>query len=456
MSRTRNKGGSGGAADWNTLLNKPANLTEFASVVGQANDYLRYIGGQWDGIQPDILEFLYNQLFSVDLTYPSAGEFNGTVWDVGSEAEFNAAVAAASDGDTILLGGPFVASNTLTVNKRLKIDGPYTIRTAGLGTDPVTLMNITANGVYITDQVSIKHIKSTNTSLETAINVTAEDFICDAYVEFVEFGIILRGSFNIGGQVKYVGPTGNTNRAIAIYKLSGNSQIKDTLWDFTNDATPRANFIFISTAVIGDLFDYNLKVKNCFQTDMTKIGRQFLFFEVLAKTGGATPSVIFENNKFNCLNGDVGMTFAEGQDLSFWNFLAIMNNYSGPAAYNAGSYKGLCFCDGTGSVRSIGNTQLFVAGNRNYPLVRSGNDYTMALPNSSLCYRNTLFTNGTPVSRIENLQLDQAIYNYIRALENKLDVTMIREFADNAAAIAGGLIVGSPYRTGDALKIVHS
>ena len=31
----------------------------------------------------------------------------------------------------------------------------------------------------------------------------------------------------------------------------------------------------------------------------------------------------------------------------------------------------------------------------------------------------------------------------------------IQEYADNAAAIAAGLSVGSIYRTGDALKIVH-
>lgn len=32
---------------------------------------------------------------------------------------------------------------------------------------------------------------------------------------------------------------------------------------------------------------------------------------------------------------------------------------------------------------------------------------------------------------------------------------LIQEFADNAAAITGGLSVGQIYRTGDNLKVVH-
>jgi len=38
---------------------------------------------------------------------------------------------------------------------------------------------------------------------------------------------------------------------------------------------------------------------------------------------------------------------------------------------------------------------------------------------------------------------------------SKLHVTGINEFADNAAAIIGGLTIGAFYRTGDLVKIVH-
>jgi hypothetical protein len=36
-----------------------------------------------------------------------------------------------------------------------------------------------------------------------------------------------------------------------------------------------------------------------------------------------------------------------------------------------------------------------------------------------------------------------------------ISVTGVSEFADNTAAIAGGLTTGDVYRTGDLLKIVH-
>lgn len=33
--------------------------------------------------------------------------------------------------------------------------------------------------------------------------------------------------------------------------------------------------------------------------------------------------------------------------------------------------------------------------------------------------------------------------------------TNLPEYADNAAALAGGLVIGQVYRTGDLLKVVH-
>jgi hypothetical protein len=39
--------------------------------------------------------------------------------------------------------------------------------------------------------------------------------------------------------------------------------------------------------------------------------------------------------------------------------------------------------------------------------------------------------------------------------DGKLGIGLIPEFADNAAAIAGGLSTGTLYRTGDLVKAVH-
>jgi hypothetical protein len=56
----------------------------------------------------------------------------------------------------------------------------------------------------------------------------------------------------------------------------------------------------------------------------------------------------------------------------------------------------------------------------------------------------------------------QGIYERLDWLINKVkklccivDYTNLPEYADNAAALEGGLTVGQVYRTGDFLKVVH-
>jgi len=53
-----------------------------------------------------------------------------------------------------------------------------------------------------------------------------------------------------------------------------------------------------------------------------------------------------------------------------------------------------------------------------------------------------------PAAMIKGISVDTSGYLTI--------VTDPPVYADNAAAVAGGLTVGQIYRTGDALKIVHS
>ena len=48
-----------------------------------------------------------------------------------------------------------------------------------------------------------------------------------------------------------------------------------------------------------------------------------------------------------------------------------------------------------------------------------------------------------------------ATANQLLRLNGVLELTVVSEYADNAAAIAGGLAVNTVYRTGDAIKIVH-
>jgi len=46
--------------------------------------------------------------------------------------------------------------------------------------------------------------------------------------------------------------------------------------------------------------------------------------------------------------------------------------------------------------------------------------------------------------------------NEVVAIETELHNALTREYNDNIAAKAGGLVDGQLYRTGDILKIVHS
>lgn len=50
---------------------------------------------------------------------------------------------------------------------------------------------------------------------------------------------------------------------------------------------------------------------------------------------------------------------------------------------------------------------------------------------------------------------DATTANQLVRLNGVLELTEINEYADNAAAITGGLAIGGVYRTGDVMKIVH-
>lgn len=379
-------------------------------------------GGVFNSIQKTNNNIKAIKPLFYDIEYPAISNnyLIGNTIEVSNETELLNAISGAVDYDTIKLIADITLTSTLTINKSLKIDGNFILQSVGSSTDPIVLIDVTANNVYFTENLTIKHKKTSNTSIETAIRINASNFISYATVEFMEFCYVLRGSFNIQGNITYTGVASNSNRAIAIYKISAPSIINNVQWDFVNNVTPVSNFIFLSYVAVGDLLDYNLKVSNCFQKDITKIGRQFIFYEVLTKTVGANPSLIAENNRFNCLNGDIGFNFSATQDISFFEYIALFNNWSGSAGFNANSYKGLCFCDGSGTIRNLNNTKIYTAGNTNYPIIRTSNDYTSAIGKSVIAYKNTLFVNNTPLTREQNLQVENSQYNWIKNIDDCL------------------------------------
>lgn len=433
--------GGGGGGDYATIANKPQIDGHTLNAGNNTSDTLGLQTKltfdnipQYQSINPVTSGGVFNSIqeinnniksikpLFIDVEYPAVSNnyLIGNIIEVSNETELINAINGAANYDTIKLTADITLTSTLTINKSLKIDGNFVLQSAGSSTDPVVLIDVTANNVYLTENITIKHRKTSNTSIETAIRVNASNFISYANVEFMEFGYVLRGSFNIQGNIAYTGVASNSNRAITIYKISGNSIINKVIWNFVDNATPVSNFIFLGYVSVGDVLDYNLKISNCFQSDITKRGRQFIFYEVLTKTIGATPSLIVENNRFNCLNGDIGFNFSATQDISFFEYIALFNNWSGSAGYNANSYKGLCFCDGSGTLRNLNNTKIYTSGNINYPIVRSSNDYTSAIGKSVLTFKNTVFINNIPLVREQNLQVENSQYNWIKNIDDCL------------------------------------
>lgn len=350
-------------------------------------------------------------------TYPEPKTYNAPAVDVATEAALIAAIAAANNYDTINLTADITLTATLVIGKPLKFTGAFILQSAGAAGDPVTLISVTGNDVYLTSSLTIKHRKTTNTSVENAVTLSgATGFISEAAVEFMEFGYILKGSFNIPGKTTYTGALGNTHRHFGIYAVSAASKIDGVEFDFPSEATPRDSFVYISANVAADKWNANLKISNCYQSDLTKIGRQFFLIDAFQSDGGA--SLIVENNRFNELNGDIGFVGASGQAvLDFFDYMAILNNFSGNAATAADSYKGLVFFDGSGALHDLGSCDFYYSGNVHSTTLRSAADYVSAYDAAGVAYKPAVYTIAN-FSVIKNT-VPGSVYNWTAPLATR-------------------------------------
>jgi hypothetical protein len=62
---------------------------------------------------------------------------------------------------------------------------------------------------------------------------------------------------------------------------------------------------------------------------------------------------------------------------------------------------------------------------------------------------------GSPVVSIASTASQGTVTTDVLTVTYKITFSGVTEYADNAAALAGGLVAGNIYRTGDNLKIVH-
>lgn len=184
--------------------------------------------------------FFYKE---VDEAVPASYDYT-----VSSMADLVSAIESAAEGSKILVeAGEYLVTSSLNISKSLKIYGAGSsstiLQTAGDTSDPTIMINVSADNVLFKD-VAIKHRKSSNTSIETAILVSRGGFPTFEYpvnfimdgcrVEYAEFGLAIRGDgFKLANNTfEYkTGSLTNSNRSIGIYGQKGNCFIVDNVFD---------------------------------------------------------------------------------------------------------------------------------------------------------------------------------------------------------------------------------
>jgi hypothetical protein len=383
---------------------------------------------------------------TVNATYPIEGNYNGTVRNVSDEATLTSVLAAATTGDVINLTATITLTTGLTVNKSVKFVGNgFALQSAGTGSDPLVLITVTANDVVFDSTLTIKQRKSTNSANDTAVSVTATGFVSNAAVEFDEIGYTLKGSFSIGGSTNYnTGTNNNSHRHIIIYKVSANSQINGVTYSSIAPPTPTGtqydNFIYVTYGTTGDNIDAILRVTGCKQGVMSQSSRQFFFQDNFTKTGGATPGLIIESNKFNDLNGGIGLVPGDtSSPMDFYSFIAIYNNWQSTLSSDNNAYKGMLYFDSTNSTpRNLGTTtKLYYYGNIHGSILRTAGDYTSALDYTGVSYKNTIFTNSGPLAAEEVVQTNNSIYSYLRNVPSRNSIANLEQIQQDSLEPTG-------------------
>lgn len=353
-----------------------------------------------------------NKILETNYNFPVADNFSGNVWDVSNQTELENAITKASDFDIINLISDITLTSTVNINKTLKFTGKYRLSNS----TNTTMLNITADNVYITSDITIYHNVVSNVG--SAVVTNAENFVSEARVEFSEFAYSLRGSFNISGHLEYIAATSNPFRNISVYRLDNPSIIHNLSFDFpeTNSIT---NCKFLTVELAVDTYNFNslLKLENIYQTDKTKGIHQFINLGDPIKINYA--GLWVENCRFNANSGDIFLYTSTG-NFDLLNDIILLNNYSGRISTR---YKGLFFIDGGGSYRSIGENVNFYSFGNNHNQISGDRigEYEDVFSDYKglLTYKKSLFYDSGLIERKSNLPITNAIYNYTNDIPSK-------------------------------------
>ncbi len=256
-------------------------------------------------------------------------------WTVGeSGASFTSlsdALASPSvqNGDYIrVLPGTYTLSSMLTVNKEVYIGGTpgvkgdVILQSAGTSSDPTTLITVSANNVVMKD-LTIKHRKTSNTSIETAlaltkvvggVNTRVDNFIMDSCrVEHVEFGLVVRGNdFKVANnEIAYTGGNNSTRRHIGLYGTGGTCFFTNNSFQDNTAAgvTGNTNLFYLTSTtglVASERFNGTLVIDGSTWVSSTgKLPNQFFNQDNCQSDG--TFNLMFKNNVVSEKNLFVGL-----------------------------------------------------------------------------------------------------------------------------------------------------
>jgi hypothetical protein len=173
---------------------------------------------------------------------------SGTTWTVGTLGgedfpDLATALASGSvvNGDRLLLSAETFTTGAITVSKQVTIQGAglasTVLQTTADGAAPVVFITVSTSNVTLRD-LTIKHRRTTNTSIESAISITAGagssgHYLQGVRVEGMEFCVIIKSDgWQINNcQLAYVGPNNSTRRLIGIYRSDGQGLFCNSTYD---------------------------------------------------------------------------------------------------------------------------------------------------------------------------------------------------------------------------------
>lgn len=338
----------------------------------------------------------YNKLYRWSVvTLPESYDF--TVGTGGNFATLQDALASASvqNGHKIkILNGTYSVGSAINITKQVKLYGEskagVIFQTAATSGDPVYMFNVSTDNVLFKN-MTIKHLKTSNTSVEAAINVSGggypqtrvAGFIMDSVrIEHMEFGIVIRGeAWKISNcEIAYTGPTNSTRRAIGVYGVKGNCFVLNTVLE-NNASTGNLRGITLTSTTgtnPNETHEGKLMVEN-----MTQVGtlHQFISMDSFQGTAGGF-DLLVKNNTVNETSAFVSLYGVSANFGDLFGQIALSGNSLSNNHDGLGGGKGAIGIDGSGTNLAFRSSALPVHASSN-TLAYSGWKSGYALANGS-------------------------------------------------------------------------